>query len=122
MTEENEKLKFIDPICGMMVAPETAAGSLEHDGESVYFCSQGCLEKYKKKIKPRKLHSMILVKTKFARASRSRNCDGNRHGCSNRIGRHHASQRRFAQHLKSKKIKRSNDEKHQAEFIFRLYL
>ena len=50
MTEENKKLKFIDPICGMTVTPETAAGSLEHNGETIYFCSKGCLETYKKQI------------------------------------------------------------------------
>ncbi len=50
MTEENKKSEFIDPICGMTVAPETAAGSLEHDGKTVYFCSKGCLKKYKKQI------------------------------------------------------------------------
>jgi Cu+-exporting ATPase len=31
-----------DPVCGMTVSPETAAASLEHDGETYYFCSQGC--------------------------------------------------------------------------------
>lgn len=41
---------FIDPICGMTVKPENAAGKLEHNGETIYFCSQGCLEKYKKQI------------------------------------------------------------------------
>jgi Cu+-exporting ATPase len=44
------KQEFIDPICGMTVDPETAAGKLEHDGTTVYFCSTGCLEKYKKQI------------------------------------------------------------------------
>jgi Cu+-exporting ATPase len=43
--------KFIDPICGMTVKPETAAGSLEHNGETVYFCSKSCLETYKQRIK-----------------------------------------------------------------------
>ncbi|HLM00900.1 MAG TPA: heavy metal translocating P-type ATPase, partial [Pyrinomonadaceae bacterium] len=42
--------KFVDPICGMTVSPETAAGQFEHNGEIVYFCSKGCLEKYKKEI------------------------------------------------------------------------
>jgi Cu+-exporting ATPase len=46
--------KFIDPICGMTVAPETAVGSLKHNGETVYFCSKGCLEKYKKQIETAK--------------------------------------------------------------------
>ena len=41
--------KLIDPICGMTVAPETA-GKLEHNGETIYFCSKGCLEKFRRHI------------------------------------------------------------------------
>lgn len=41
---------FIDPICGMTVSPDTAAASLEFDGKIVYFCSKGCLEKFKKQM------------------------------------------------------------------------
>lgn len=40
----------LDPICKMLISPETAAGSLEHNGEKIYFCSKGCLEKYKQQI------------------------------------------------------------------------
>ena len=36
-----------DPVCGMDVVPETAAGSIEHDGRTIYFCSRHCLEKFK---------------------------------------------------------------------------
>jgi P-type Cu+ transporter len=50
----NEKTTFIDPICGMKVLPETAAGKIEHNGEIVYFCSNGCLEKFKKQAEPPK--------------------------------------------------------------------
>src|SRR5262245_51014779 len=32
----------IDPICGMTVEPESAAGKYEHDGQTYYFCSQYC--------------------------------------------------------------------------------
>ncbi|MEO6656207.1 MAG: heavy metal translocating P-type ATPase [Pyrinomonadaceae bacterium] len=39
--------ELIDPICGMTVSPETAAGEYEHDGTKYYFCSKGCLEKFK---------------------------------------------------------------------------
>jgi Cu+-exporting ATPase len=35
-----------DPVCGMKVAPATAAGSFEHDGRTYYFCSRHCLEKF----------------------------------------------------------------------------
>jgi xanthine dehydrogenase accessory factor len=33
----------IDPICGMTVAAAPATPSLEHEGETVYFCCEGCL-------------------------------------------------------------------------------
>ena len=54
--------KVKDPVCGMTISPETAAGSLEHNGETVYFCSNGCLEKYKKQIeKPQAAISMTQI-------------------------------------------------------------
>ncbi len=36
-----------DPVCGMEVLPERAAGSLEREGTSYVFCSKGCLEKFR---------------------------------------------------------------------------
>jgi Cu+-exporting ATPase len=36
-----------DPVCGMNVAPERAAGSHTHDGVTYYFCSKGCLERFR---------------------------------------------------------------------------
>ena len=36
-----------NPVCGMDVVPRTAAGSIEHDGRTIYFCSRHCLEKFK---------------------------------------------------------------------------
>lgn len=54
--------KFIDPICGMKVLPETAAGKVEHNGETVYFCSKGCLEKFKKQIEtPKPMPAMVQL-------------------------------------------------------------
>src|SRR5688572_9069103 len=35
-----------DPVCGMTIDPATAAGSTEHKGETIYFCSKGCLAKF----------------------------------------------------------------------------
>ena len=32
----------IDPICGMTVAAVATTPSLEHDGETIYFCCEGC--------------------------------------------------------------------------------
>jgi len=40
----------IDPICGMTVTVETAAGKIDHNGETFYFCSLSCLEKFKSQI------------------------------------------------------------------------
>jgi Cu+-exporting ATPase len=39
--------EYIDPVCGMSVAPETAAGKYDFRGETYYFCSMGCLNKFK---------------------------------------------------------------------------
>ncbi len=35
-----------DPVCGMKVDPATAKLHAEHAGETYYFCSRGCLEKF----------------------------------------------------------------------------
>src|SRR4029453_3551787 len=37
-----------DPICGMTVEPERAAGSHVYNGQTYYFCSQHCLAEFKK--------------------------------------------------------------------------
>ena len=37
---------FIDPICGMEVDPENAAGVIEREGKRVYFCSTHCRDKF----------------------------------------------------------------------------
>jgi len=39
--------KFVDPVCGMSVATETAAGKYDYEGKTYYFCSTGCLNKFK---------------------------------------------------------------------------
>jgi xanthine dehydrogenase accessory factor len=36
----------IDPICGMSVAAIASTPSVEHDGELVYFCCEGCKTKF----------------------------------------------------------------------------
>jgi P-type Cu+ transporter len=36
-----------DPVCGMMVDPEKAAGKVEHDGKTYYFCSARCAERFR---------------------------------------------------------------------------
>jgi Cu+-exporting ATPase len=37
----------IDPVCGMTVAPDTAAGSYRHAGQTYYFCNVRCLDRFK---------------------------------------------------------------------------
>jgi len=36
----------IDPVCGMTVDPATAAGKFDYEGQTYYFCSPRCLEKF----------------------------------------------------------------------------
>jgi len=31
-----------DPVCGMEIDPETAAGSSEYEGVTYYFCAEAC--------------------------------------------------------------------------------
>jgi Cu+-exporting ATPase len=38
--------KHKDLVCGMMVAPETAAAKLDHAGNTFYFCSKRCAERF----------------------------------------------------------------------------
>ncbi len=38
--------KLKDPVCGMTVDPEKAAGKVEHGGKTYYFCSKGCAERF----------------------------------------------------------------------------
>lgn len=35
-----------DPVCGMMIEPETAAAREDHDGRTFYFCSVACHEAF----------------------------------------------------------------------------
>ena len=35
-----EKVK--DLVCGMMIDPQTAAATSEHEGQTYYFCARGC--------------------------------------------------------------------------------
>ena len=45
MPIESAKLA-VDPICGMTVAAVPSSLHVEHDGETVYFCSEGCKAKF----------------------------------------------------------------------------
>jgi Cu+-exporting ATPase len=37
-----------DPVCGMRIDPETAAGKSERDGVTYYFCAPGCKKAFDK--------------------------------------------------------------------------
>jgi len=36
----------VDPVCGMTIDPARAAGRVEHEGTTYYFCSTGCVAKF----------------------------------------------------------------------------
>lgn len=38
----------IDPVCKMNVNIADAAGSLDHDANTVYFCSLDCMHKFER--------------------------------------------------------------------------
>jgi Cu+-exporting ATPase len=42
-----EKKTVVDPVCGMTVDPQHAAGKHEYQGQTYYFCNPGCLTKFK---------------------------------------------------------------------------
>jgi Cu+-exporting ATPase len=37
----------IDPVCGMEVTSEDAAAAWPHAGTTYYFCSVGCMERFR---------------------------------------------------------------------------
>ena len=48
MRSEEVKAETVkDPVCGMDVDPKTAVHKHEHEGETYYFCCEGCLTKFK---------------------------------------------------------------------------
>ncbi len=40
---------ILDPVCGMSVRPESAAGAHAHAGTTHYFCSKGCLARFRER-------------------------------------------------------------------------
>lgn len=43
---ENNSDKVKDPVCGMNISPDKAAGKYEYKGSTWYFCSNNCLNKF----------------------------------------------------------------------------
>jgi len=39
--------EHIDPVCGMSVDPESAAANQDYNGQTYYFCSASCVEKFR---------------------------------------------------------------------------
>src|SRR5262245_31663164 len=39
--------QVIDPVCGMTVTPDRAAGRTEYKGQTYYFCATSCLERFR---------------------------------------------------------------------------
>ena len=37
----------VDPVCGMTITPKGAAGHLDHNGQTYYFCSASCLAQFR---------------------------------------------------------------------------
>ena len=39
--------EVVDPVCGMTISPEDAAGHIEHKAQTYYFCTESCLEQFR---------------------------------------------------------------------------
>jgi Cu+-exporting ATPase len=37
----------VDPVCGMRIESDEAAGTVDREGTTYYFCSQTCLDAFK---------------------------------------------------------------------------
>ena len=44
--DEKQLETHIDPVCKMIVTPETAAATHEYDGKTYYFCMTGCRDRF----------------------------------------------------------------------------
>ncbi|MCG3111809.1 MAG: heavy metal translocating P-type ATPase [Candidatus Manganitrophus sp. SB1] len=44
---EKKKKTFTDPICLMEITPEESVGTFDYQGETYYFCSQFCLDRFR---------------------------------------------------------------------------
>ncbi len=45
-SKAGETESHIDPVCKMIVLPETAAATFDHEGKTYYFCNPGCKVKF----------------------------------------------------------------------------
>jgi YHS domain-containing protein len=44
--EEDTMAIVTDPVCGMQIEPDDAAGTAEYQGQTYYFCSRACLDAF----------------------------------------------------------------------------
>ena len=44
--QESEPEPHVDPVCKMLVFPESAAANYEYEGAQYYFCMTGCRDKF----------------------------------------------------------------------------
>jgi Cu+-exporting ATPase len=44
--------EVLDPVCGMTILPEDAAGHLTYKGATYYFCNESCLERFRQDPEP----------------------------------------------------------------------
>ena len=47
VSPQSPTVTFKDPVCGMDVEPDHAAGRLEHQGRTHHFCSDSCIQKFR---------------------------------------------------------------------------
>lgn len=47
MEHREREATMTDPVCGMTVEPGTAGAAWEHEGTVYYFCSVGCMERFR---------------------------------------------------------------------------
>lgn len=38
----------LDPVCGMTISPDEAVGTVAHGGQTYHFCSQRCVDRFRK--------------------------------------------------------------------------
>jgi P-type Cu+ transporter len=39
--------EVLDPVCGMTISPDDAVGHVDYKGQTYYFCSESCLERFR---------------------------------------------------------------------------
>ena len=44
---EQHSSDVVDPVCGMTISPADAVGTVDHNGQTYYFCSDTCLQQFR---------------------------------------------------------------------------